>query len=308
MAKSLIAPTEDFIKPESSILAADAAAGSSVSLTLEDNDHFSDNDYVVIGREGAEQTEIAQINAAVTPGQTIQVDTLKFAHKANVPVTKYKYNQRKFYGSLTATGDYVELTAYGSPAVIQVDDPQGTLLEYTGSEGYLYFKATYYNAETTDETDIADSTAVLADESVRYTTIYKIRVQAGLVGNAFVSDGRIETKRKQAENEVNSCVFLRYALPLTEIPALIEYVTTILAAGYIDFEEYGPEGEGVKWLGEARGILKSIKKGTQRLIGEDGTELPSSGTTTNSVSGYPDSDGTDDDDDRGPYFKQDDIY
>jgi len=305
--KTLIAPTEDFIKSERSILGADSAAGSDVSLTLEDNDHFVDNDYVVIGNEGSEQTELAQINAIVTPGQTIQVDTLKFAHKANIPVTKYKYNKRKFYGSLTAGGSYVELTAYGSPAVIQADDPQGTLLEYTGSEGYLYFKATYFNEETDVETDIADSDEVLADESVRYTTIYNIRVQAGLVKNPFISDGRIETKRKQAENEVNSCLILRYTLPLDEIPPLIERVTTLLAAGYIDYEEYGAKGEGVKWLGEARGILKSIKNGTQRLIGEDSAELPTN-STTNAVTGYPDSDGIDDDDDAGAYFKQNDIY
>ena len=306
--KSLIAPTENFIKSERSILATDSAAGSSVSLTLEDNDHFVDNDYVVVGNEGSEQTELAQIDAAVTPGTVIQVDTLLFAHKANVPITKYKYDKRKFYGSLTAGGSYVELTAYGSPAVIQVDDPQGTLLEYTGAEGYLYFKATYFNTETDAETDLADSDEVLADESVRYTSIYNIRVQAGLVNNPFINDGRIETKRKQAENEVNSCLFLRYALPLDEIPALIERVTTLLAAGYIDFEEYGPEGQGVKWLGEARGILKSIKNGTQRLIGEDSAELPLNGTDTNVVSGYPNSDGTDDDDDIGPRFKMGQIF
>ena len=156
MAKSLIAPTEDFIKPERTILDADAAAGDNVALTVQDNDHFVENDYIVIGREGAEQTEIVQINSAVTAGQSIQVDTLKFAHKANVPVTKYKYNQRKFYGSETATGTFVELTAYGSPANIQVDDPQGTLLEYTGVEGYEYFKATYFNEETSEETNMVE--------------------------------------------------------------------------------------------------------------------------------------------------------
>ena len=306
--KTLIAPTEDFIKVERTILAADSAAGSAIDLTVKDNNGFAENDYMVVGREGSETTEIAKVNAAVVAGATLQADTLGFAHKANVPITKYLYNQRKFYGCATADGTFVELTAYGSPANIQVDDPQGTLLEYTGVEGYLYFKATYYNATSTDETDIADSPAVLADESVRYTTIYNIRVQMGIVGNPFINDGRVETKRKQAENEVNSAIFSRYVLPLSEIPPLIEHITTMLAAGYMDFEEYGPEGEGVKWLGEARGILKSIKKGTQRLIGEDGTELSVKETNSNTVTGYPKTDGSDDDDDNGPMFQQDDKY
>jgi hypothetical protein len=307
MSKSLYAPTEDFIKIERTELDADSLAGSSVSLTLKDNNGFSDNDFVVIGREGAEQAELAQINAAVTAGQTIQVDTLKFTHKKGTPVTKYRYNNRKFYGCATAMGSFAELTAYGSPVTIQVDDPQGTLLEYTGVEGYLYFKATYYNSETTAESAIADSEAVLADESARYTSLYKIRVQAGLVGNSFISDDRIETKRKQAENEVNSAIFARYVLPLTEVPPLIELITTLLAAGYIDFEEYGPEGEGVKWLGEARGILKALQKGTQRLIGASSIELPVN-ATTNVLTGYPNSDGTDDDDDDGAQFKMSDKF
>src|SRR5690606_9306424 len=108
---------------------------------------------------------LQQINAAVSPGANVQVATLKFAHKAGEPVVVYRYNKRKFYGSLTKTGTFTELTDDGSPVDMQVDDPQGTRIEYTGLEGYLYFKATYYNSETADETDVADADPVLADES-----------------------------------------------------------------------------------------------------------------------------------------------
>src|SRR4051794_9405442 len=90
----------------------------------------------------------------------VRVGTLKFAHKAGEPVVKYRYNQRRFYGSLTATGSYSELTTSGSPIAIQVDDPQGTTLEYTGDEGYAYFKATYWNSATSEETDDDDADAV----------------------------------------------------------------------------------------------------------------------------------------------------
>lgn len=291
--KTLLAPTEDFIKLERTTLDADVAAGSNVTLTLVSNDGFSDNDYIVIGREGSEAAELQQINAAVSGATDVQVATVAKAHKKGEPVVRYRYNQRKFYGATSATGSFAELTDDGSPVEIQVDDPQGTIIEYTGAEGYTHFKATYYNSTSVDQTAIGDSEAVEADESKRYTSIYAIRVHAGLTENPYITDGRIERKRKQAENEINSAIFTRYTLPLEEVPPLIQNVCELLAAGYVDFEEYGPEGQGVKWLGEARGILKAIQDGRQRLIGTDGTELAHS-ATKNQLQGYPDNDGTSD--------------
>jgi len=290
MAKIFYAPTEDFIKLEVGQLNADASAGSSVTLTLINNDGFSNNDFVVVGFEGNELAELCQVNQSVSAGTTIRVATLKFNHKKGEPVTCYRYNQRKFYGATSESGSYTELTSEGSPKTIQVDDPMGTFIEYTGST-YTYFKSTYYNSTTTDETSQSDALATLGDESLRYTTIYDIRKAAGLAGNPLYSDARIETKRKQAENEINSVLYARYVLPLTEIPALIGQICELLAAGYIDFEEFGKEGEGVKWLGEARALLKALANGTQRLIGADGTELATN-TNTGVLSGYPDSAGS----------------
>jgi len=293
--KTLIAPTEDFIKLERTILDADVSAGTDVSLTLLNNDHLAQNEFIVIGQEGSEKAELQQINAAVTAGKTVQVATLLFAHKKGEPVTKYRYDKRKFYGATSETGTYTELTADGSPVAIQVDDPQGTILEYTGAEGYTYFKSTYYNSQDATETAIADSEAVLADESKRYTSLYAIRVQAGLTNNPYINDGRIERKRKQAENEINSAIFSRYSLPLSTVPPLIQNICELLAGGYIDYEEFGADGEGKKWLGEARSLLKAIQSGRQRLIDTDNTELATV-STTNVLQGLPDNDGVNDDD------------
>src|SRR5690606_2298954 len=99
--KQLLAPTEDFIKLERTELASDVSAGSNVTLALQNNDGMADNTYIVIGVEGSEKAELQQINAAVSPGANVQVATLKFAHKAGEPVVVYRYNKRKFYGSLT---------------------------------------------------------------------------------------------------------------------------------------------------------------------------------------------------------------
>lgn len=285
--RTLLAPTEDFIKLETSRLAADATAGSNVTLSLENNDGIVEDDFIVIGYEGNELAELEQVNQAISGNTAVRVATLKFNHVKGEPVTKYRYNKRKFYGATSATGSYTELSADGSPKDIQVDDPQGTLLEYSGST-YTYFKSTYYNSETLTETSQEDSEAVLADESTRYASLYAIRKHAGLAGNPRYSEGRLEVKRKQAENEINSVLAAKYILPLDEVPPLIGQICELLAAGYIDFEEFGKEGEGVKWLGEARALLKSIAKGTQILIGADGIELPRR-SSVGRLDGFPDS-------------------
>lgn len=297
--RTLLAPTEDFIKLERTQLDADATAGSNVTLTLLNNSGMAENTFIVIGREGSEQAELQKINQAVTAGTSVRVATLVFPHKKGDEVTVYRYDKRKFYGATTATGSYSELTSDGSPVAIQVDDPQGTRIEYAG-DTYTYFKSTYYNSVTGLETSQTDSEAVLADETVRYCSLYAIRVQAGLTNNPYIGDGRVEAKRLQAENEVNSIVFRLYSLPFAEIVPLITRVTVLLAAGYIDFEEYGPDGQGVKWLGEARAILNQISEGTRNLIASDGTELTRL-TLTDGIQSYPSSV----DDNNGPrqYFK-----
>lgn len=289
--RTLAAPTEPFIKTERTRLAADASAGSNVAVALENNDGILGDTFIVIGHEGSELAELVLVNQEVSGESPVRVAALKFNHQKGEPVTVYRYNQRKFYGAASASGSYSELTGDGSPKDIQVDDPQGTVLEYTGSE-HAYFKATYYNSETAEETSIDDADAVAADESARYATLWAIRKHAGLAGNPLYSDFRMEMKRRQAENEINSAIVSRYTLPLTEVPPLIGRVCELLAAGYIDYEEFGKDSEGVKWLGEARALLKAMQNGTQLLIGADGAELARQ-QSTGVLAGYPNDEDTD---------------
>ena len=287
--KRLQAPTEDFIKEERGRLRDDVAAGSSVAVPVESSQGVAVGKHVVIGHEGNELAEVC-VASAVTD-TSITVATLKFNHVAGEPFVVYRYNQRKFYGATSATGSYSELTADGSPKDISVDDPQGTALEYSGST-YTHFKSTYYNSTTTEETAIADSDAVTGDETTRYASLYAIRKHAGLAGNPRYSDINIEKKRVQAENEINSTLSAKYVLPLSEVPGLITNICELLAAGYIDYEAFGKNGSGVDWLASARAQLKAIQKGTQLLIGADGTELQRV-TNADTISGYPNSADTD---------------
>ena len=289
--RNLIAPTEDFIKIQRDVLTADVVAGSGVVLSVPGATNFTVNDWIVVGYEGSESAELVQVTAT---GPLTITATLTRPHKSGEPIIKYRYNKRKFYGSLTSGGSYTEIVSSGSPATIMINNPQGTLIEYIGAEGYVYFKSTYFNSTTSDETAIVDATEVYADESLRYCSLYAIRKQAGLTNNPYITDGIIETYRKRAESEVDSYLNARYILPLVnsngdnEIPFLVENCTTLLAAGYMDYQEFGKDGEGVKWLGEARSILKKLQTpGGQQLLGANHLEMAAK-TNSNGVASFPD--------------------
>jgi phage gp36-like protein len=260
-----------------------------VQVTVANTNGLANGDYVVIGDEGSERAEIVQI-ANLTP--TTFTATLVLDHKVDEPFTKYRYNKRKFYGSVTEAGTFTEIIASGSPVQIQVDDPQGTYIEYSGGEGYIYFKSTYFNSSTSDETLLSEAIAVLADESIRYCSIHDIRDQAGLTMNPYITDGAIEIKRQEAESEVDSYLSAMYLLPLTnsqgvkEVPKIVQYITTMLAAGFLDYKEFGADGQGVKWLGEARGMLKKLADGTMSLTDSLKQEFGTK-TNTTGVNGYP---------------------
>jgi hypothetical protein len=290
--KVLLAPTEDFIKRDKTSLTADSVPGNGTVFAVENGGNYAVHDWIVIGYEGDATAELCQISAVGTTSLTVTTSLL--THKANEPIVQYRYNARKFYGATALAGAYTELTGYGSPVTIPVNDPQGTVLEYNGVEGYTYFKATYWNTYSSEESNVTDSDAVLADESVRYCSLYAIKTQAGLTNNPYITDGLVEVYRKRAENEVDSYLNARYVLPLlnstgvAEIPFLVENCTTLLAAGYMDYKEFGKDGEGVKWLGEARSILKKLQTpGGQQLLGADKMEMQTK-TLSSSVMSYPD--------------------
>lgn len=292
--QSLIAPVEQFAYREKTKVIVVATAGSTVQITVENNQGFSANDYVVLKTPGNDQAHIAKISS-VSANNKITVDTLKHNLYVGDEVIKILFNKMKFYGR-TATGTYTEMTLDGSPKDIEVDNPNGTLFEYTGTEGYIYFKVTYYNSTTAEETSITESNEVSADQSLRYCSIYSIRKIAGLVDNEFVTDERVESKRKIAESEINSVISLRYSLPLTTIPDYIKEITMLLAGGYLSIEEFGDKGGGIDMVNQAKSYLKSIQKGENRLIDiSTGEEL--SRNNGGVLSGYPDSSTEDTNDD-----------
>ncbi|MDD5501443.1 MAG: hypothetical protein PHH57_07180 [Candidatus Omnitrophica bacterium] len=127
--------------PGKTRLAADAAA-SATSSTVENNQGFSTNDYVVFGHLGEEETEIVKITS--TTGNTTlgHSDGLVFAHPARTPVAEIKYNQAKIYSDSSETGDFDTLVA----TVDLTPDEDYTIYDDTAGTSQTWYRVKYFNS------------------------------------------------------------------------------------------------------------------------------------------------------------------
>ncbi len=140
------------IAQEVATLRVPSMVGSSVTLTLDNNSGLANNDYVLIEDVSTPRAEIAKINAAVSAGTTIQVDTLKFPHNVGVKIYKIGYNQIKFFHSATSGGSKSLL---GSATDLDVDDEFTEYVDSTNSSGYAFFAL--FNSTTSAVSDYSSA-------------------------------------------------------------------------------------------------------------------------------------------------------
>lgn len=135
---------------EISYLASAVAAGAT-SLVLKSVKGFSTDDYIVIGKLGAEKTEIVKITSVTAATNTIGFAALGFGHGVDAPAQVIKHNQIKFYKSATLTGTYNLI------ATVDIDaDDKMTRYDYAAGLATDYFKVSYYNSTTATESAKSD--------------------------------------------------------------------------------------------------------------------------------------------------------
>lgn len=121
------------------------AAAATNSISVGDNNGFSENDYIILGQVGDSKTEEVQINAAVTRGTSIPVDgSSAFAHELHSPVTKIIERQIKIYGNNSDSNSGGTLID-----TINIDwtSSYQTLFTVTGTN-YSYYYATFTDGTT----------------------------------------------------------------------------------------------------------------------------------------------------------------
>ena len=275
----LNAPTENIVFSEKTYSNADETAGQTV-LSVENPLGFSADDYVVLDIVGSEIAELLQVSTTSTNSITLAVATV-IAHAKDAPIQVIRFNQRKFYRSSTETGTYTHLSSEGSPVNIQVDQPEGTEFEDSSGVSTSWYKATYYNSTTQTETSTDDAVATKAGDAEHYTSIYKIKVEAGFQNNDYIGSDLVDRYRTESEAQAEGAIIGLYSLPFSSTPKIFQHIITLLAAGSLLSKEYGLEADvevsktGQRKIERAEELLEKIRKGELRLVGEDGTEITS---------------------------------
>ena len=131
----------------------DPVSVSDTTLYVKSTNIFADTNYIIIGEEGNEKTEIKKVNAAVSSDTELTSTAVEFSHNEGDPVIYCRYNQIRFYMSATLTGTYTLQTT----VEVDVDNPsKQTIWDDTDGVSTNYYKVSYYNDVTTLESSLSD--------------------------------------------------------------------------------------------------------------------------------------------------------
>lgn len=274
---------------ERSYLSADVSSGAT-SVDIKSDQNFEIDNYVLIGEMTTERTELRLVTGVNDNTLTLN-SGLDFEHKQYTTVTLLTANQLKIYraddtdGTAPADGDFSLIDT------VDIDFDQLTT-RYTDSSGGSdhWYKYTYLNAQTSSETDLAQAEASRGGGIGTYTSLQKIREEAGIVNNQYLSDRYVAGKRTSAQGIIDTQLQGTYDVPFSDgAPEPIPRITELFAAGYILKREFGggaagTNADGQAKIDEAQAMLDKIVGGESRLVDSTGDELASRDT----VSGWPD--------------------
>jgi len=152
-----------------SLVSPFTAAG--VTLTVADNNDFSDDDWFILGEVNDEKTEACDVNGAVTRGTSLTItNTTKFSHEIHTPVTRIQETQIKIYGAATSGGA-------GTLVATLSIQWNSSWTEYTlksTDTAYAYYYATFY-----DGTTIGSASDYVIAAGLAYNSVEKM-VEAAL--------------------------------------------------------------------------------------------------------------------------------
>ncbi len=276
----LIAPLESVVLSEKTFISADEAVGQT-EISVDNNQGFEADKHAILGVIGNDTTELLKISSVSDDKKKITfASATKHIHLENAPIQYIRYDQRKFYRSTTKTGTYTHLASEGSPVNIEVDNPEGTEFEDSTGTSTSWYKATYYNTVSpTIESSLSDAIAVKAGDVEHYTSIYKIKEEAGFKNNPHIGIELVDRYRTEAESQAEGAVIGKYQLPFSSKPKIFQQIITLLAAGLLLSKEYGMEADieisktGQRKIERAEELLQKIRDDKILLIDADGNEL-----------------------------------
>lgn len=263
-------------------LAADALEGTS-TLLLRSTQGILVGQPIYVGhlsREGIEKASVASVDDDTT--LTLSAP-LKLAHKAFEPVTAVLGDKIRIYRAVNVIDVAPDPSVFTVLATREIDpDDMSTYYrDSAGSSGYWY-RFTYFNETTMEETPLTDLSAVRGEDVPHYASIREIREAAGFQNAYNLADSRIELWRRTAEAEINTALAGGYVVPFAPVPEIVHALTIQLAAALLQDDAYGSSETGKK-VKEARLLLKDYQQGTLSIFDASGVDLG----TSDLISGWP---------------------
>lgn len=256
---------------ERSTLAADVAEGAQ-SITVESTWGYAAQETIYLGqlaREGCERAVIASVDDETTMSLA---EPLKRAHRRSAPVTSVVGDRLRIYRAPNVSGAVPADDAFTVLATrsIDPDQPSTYYRDNSGGSDYWY-RITYYNETTLEETELAAAAPFRGAEYEHYVSLSDIRREAGFQGAHNLGDDLIDAQRIEAETEVNTALRGSYEVPFKKVPADVKVIVTNLAAGLLRLSAFrGSDAQGDKLVKDARARLAQLSAGDSTLSPDDG--------------------------------------
>lgn len=260
---------------ERTVLSAGAAAGDT-SLTVDSTQGYESGSIIYVGelsREGCEKAVVDAVSDATT---LTLVSALTLPHKRFETVTSVLGNKINIYRAANVDGT-VPANASFTVLVAREIDPDQETTYYTDADGdsNYWYRYTYYNPTTEDETSLDDSEARRGDDFGHYASLSEIRKEAGFTNAYNLNDTVIDQQRRAAESEINTALSSRYTTPFNPVPEIIHTLTVQLAAGLLLQNAYRGTDRGKDKLKAARDLIHALQVGDQTITDGDGNAITS---------------------------------
>lgn len=253
-----------------------AAAGDTVLNLLSAAD-YADGDVLYVGSlsvEGCERAVVASVNTSM---QLTLVAPLEHAHIAYDDVCSVLGDTIRIYRAPNVTGAVPVDASFVALATRSIDsDQQSTYYRDTNGTSNHWYKFTYTNMNTGDETELSDSTATRGQDFGNYCSLREIREEAGALQAYNLPDTTVAQCRTNAQNEINAALRNVYGkkVPFNPVPGQIKTLTIQLAAALLKQIRFpGQDGLWGAQLKDARAKLSALQNKDDSLSDEDGEDI-----------------------------------
>ncbi len=113
-----------------------------------------------------------------------------------------------------------------------------------------------------------------------YCTVDEVRASLGNIGTLEIPDPAIEDIIEESSSEIDAYIGIKYSLPLSSTPPMLERICRDLSACYL-FDDYIASGMAVESVEiahrrcqRAKKKLQDLRDGKMRLILDDGSVAP----------------------------------